>query len=288
MMLFLLGLACRPEPLTNISMHDTAQAADTSSSVDSGDTSKMATDTAVNGCLDAGEKTVVKSFESGDFTDWGEELAEEYSGTIVEDPVRCGDFAVRFEIREGDAPDATTGYRAELHELTDFIAEIGSEQWYAFSTYVPEDWPDADNRTVISQWHATPDLGDGETWRSPPLAVRYVAGELTVTSRSSSEAIQTENDAPEVTLYQHPEPWEKGIWHDWVFRVLWSYEDDGLVQAWLDGEAIIDQDGPVGYNDEVGVWFKWGIYRDDTTETQIIFHDEYRRGDSFDAVSLHR
>jgi len=223
-----------------------------------------------------------KGFETADFSGWMAELAEPYSGQIVTSPVRCGHYAARFEIREGDEGGPFDGYRAELHELLHYIAPVGSEQWYGSSTFIPEDWPDLDNRTVITQWHATPDAG--EVWRSPPLAIRYSGGRITVDCRYSAEPIQTENDGTIVILYEETEPLEKGIWHDWIFHVRWSYAGDGLVEAWLGGVQVIDYDGPVGYNDNIGVWFKWGIYRDDHTLTQVLYHDEYRRGTSYEEV----
>lgn len=223
-----------------------------------------------------------KGFESGDFRGWVRELAEPYSGEVVTSPARCGNYAARFEIREGDVQPPITGYRAELHELLFYVAPVGSEQWYGFSTYIPSDWPDLDNRTVISQWHATPDVG--EIWRSPPLAIRYVGGELTVDGRYSAKPIQTENDGVIVTLYTHPGELEKGVWHDWIFHVRWDYLEGGFVEAWLDGVQVIDYRGPVGYNDRVGLWFKWGIYRNDHPVTQVLYHDEYHRGGSYDAV----
>ena len=223
-----------------------------------------------------------KGFETGNFAGWMKELAQPYSGQIVTSPVRCGDYAARFEIREGDVQPPIIGYRTEIHELLYFIAPIGSEQWYGFSTYIPTDWPDLDNRTVISQWHATPDAG--EVWRSPPLAVRYTGGRITVTGRYSIEPIQNENDGVMLDLYTHSDTFAKGVWHDWVFHVRWLYEDEGFVEAWLDDTQVVDYQGPIGYNDKVGVWFKWGIYRNDHPVTQVIFHDEYRRGNSHEEV----
>jgi hypothetical protein len=223
-----------------------------------------------------------KGFENADFYGWTKEFGQPYSGQIVTSPVRCGGYAARFEIREGDQAGPIGGYRTEVHELLHYIAPVGSEQWYGFSTYIPPDWPDLDNRTVIAQWHATPDLLDGEVWRSPPLAIRTSGGQLTVTGRYSAEQTQTENDGVMLDLYTHPGTFEKGVWHDWVFHLKWQYDNQGFVEAWLDDTLVIDYQGPIGYNDHVGLWFKWGIYRDDHPVTQVIYHDEYRRGSNYD------
>ena len=64
--------------------------------------------------------------------------------------------------------------------------------------------------------------------------------------RYSAEPIQTANDGTVVVLYTEPEPLEKGVWHDWILHVRWSYDSDGFVEAWLDGEQVIDYAGPVG------------------------------------------
>lgn len=239
-------------------------------------------DTSAPGC--AWPDAEDKDFEDGTTDDWVAEAAEAWSVTVVDDIARCGSYAARFEIREGDSPTGD-GFRAELHELADFAAPFGSEVWYAFSTLVPDDWVDLDNRAVIAQWHATPDLADGEAWRSPPLAVRYRSGEVYVTARHASEPVQPENDAPEQELWRSEGAWEKGVWHDWVFGVRWTYEDEGFVQVFHDGEQVVSYEGPIGYNDVAGPWFKWGIYRDDVPEVQVLFHDAYRRGDSYDAVA---
>lgn len=221
----------------------------------------------------------LKSFESGGFEGWLQEFAGPHSGQVVDGPVRCGDRAARFELREGDMAGPVGGHRSELHELLDYRAPEGSETWYGFSTYVPEDWPALDDRAVITQWHATPDFADGEVWRSPPLAVRYSGSGLSVTGRHSSVPIQLANDGAVLELYEHPGTFERGVWHDWVFHVRWDHSDRGFVRAWLDRAPVIDYQGPIGYNDENGVWFKWGIYRgrDDHPESVVIYHDEYRR-----------
>jgi hypothetical protein len=85
-------------------------------------------------------------------------------------------------------------------------------------------------------------------------------------------------------LYTHPGSFEKGVWHDWIFHVKWHYGNQGFVEAWLDDTQVIDYQGPIGYNDLLGSWFKWGIYRDDHPVTQAIYHDEYRRGGGYEQV----
>jgi hypothetical protein len=218
----------------------------------------------------------LNGFEHGDFRGWIPEFPESYSGQIVEAPVRCGQYAARFEWRPGDIP-WTGGYRAEINEYY-VKATQGQPLWYAFSSWIPASWQ---GEAVITQWHATPD--PGEVWRSPPLALRYDGDRLRVTARTSPEPIQRDNDAPEWDLYVDDQlPTEE--WNDWVFRVVWSWEQDGSVAAWLNGVKVIDYIGPIGYNDIDGTYFKFGIYNQGVSFIQVIFHDEYRRGKTPSAV----
>jgi hypothetical protein len=50
------------------------------------------------------------------------------------------------------------------------------------------------------------------------------------------------------------------------------------VECWLDGKQVIGYRGPVGYNNDKGPYFKFGLYHYDGIKPFIIYHDEYRRG----------
>jgi len=220
----------------------------------------------LSGCADLGNR----GFEWGNFFAWLPEFSESYSGRIVESPVRCGKYAARFEHRPGDEP-WTGGFRSELSEYFGKV-DFNTPVWYAFSTYIPESFQ---GEAIISQWHATPDAG--EVWRSPPLALHYDGTMLRVTERNSDIRIQQDNDAHEQNLYVTS--LDKETWNDWVFRVVWSYQL-GSVDAWLNGTQVIEYEGPIGYNDTRGPFFKFGIYNQGVSHTQVIYHDEYSRSDN--------
>lgn len=223
-------------------------------------------------------KQRMNGFESGSFIGWITEFPENYSGQIVQSPVRCGNYAARFEWRSGDTA-WTGGHRAEINEYF-AKAPYSVPVWYAFSTWIPTSWQGA---AVITQWHANPD--PGEVWRSPPLALRYDGNQLRVSARTSTEPIQTENSAQEWNLYLNNQ-WPTEVWNDWLFRVVWSWQQDGSVEAWLNDVKVIDYRGPVGYKDDHGPYFKWGIYNQNVPSTQVIFHDEYRRGQARSEVLM--
>ncbi len=225
-------------------------------------------------------QTAYLGFESGRFSGWREKLAAPHSARVVRYPVRGGKYAVRFELRTGD--DTGDGVRAELKE--DFNVPLGKEIWYSFSTFVPADFPILRHPSVISQWHAEEDPGEESASRSPVLAHRYDGRSFVVDIRFSSTKIQHANDGIRQVLYEEKD-FPRGVWHDFVYRVRWSYASNGLVEGWLDGKGIISYSGPVGYNDLDGPYFKFGLYHYSGDKPLVIFHDEYRRGFSREAVT---
>ncbi len=220
-------------------------------------------------------------FESGDLSGWQKKLAAAHSFRIVSDPVRSGRHAGRFELRAGD--DTGDGVRSELKEK--YIAPLRREIWYSFSTFIPQDFPVVEQPTVITQWKASEDAGEGPASRSPILAHRYVGGALVVQIRFSGTKIQKANDGTRKVLYEQRD-FPRGVWHDFVYRVRWSHRADGLVECWLDGRRIIDYAGPVGYNDDKGPYFKFGLYPHAGDKPFVIYHDEYRRGFTREEVGV--
>lgn len=219
-------------------------------------------------------------FESGRFSGWRLKLLAPHSGRIVTNPVRRGRYAARFELRAGD--DTGDGVRAELKE--GYNAPLGREIWYSFSTLVPRDFPIADSRTVITQWHAEEDPGEAIAARSPVLAHRYDGRSLVIDIRYSSAKTQQANDGMARILYEQ-EGFARGVWHDFLYRVRWSDKPDGLVECWLDGERVINYSGPVGYNDVRGPYFKFGLYHHIGDRPLVVYHDEYRRGFTRESVT---
>ena len=227
-----------------------------------------------------------------DLNGWEEQSAgKPWSIQIVSDNVRKGRAAIRFEVRQGDeriSPrSGMTSYRSELNERPIFTAAMGKDYWYGFSMYIPEDFPETNSRLNIGQWHASYDEELGEIKRSPILSQKYKRGKFYVNVRYSSQEIQKSNDGIKKLILE-TRNMQKGVWHDFIYHVKWSYRDDGYVDMWLDGNKLIEYKGPVGYNDKDGPYFKYGIYRDDVPEAYVIYFDEYRRGNSYEDVDPSR
>ncbi len=215
---------------------------------------------------------------------WGiDSPGKDYSQQIVTDNVRAGRVAIRFETRAGDVlpRDKPGSSHNELSAYHLFKAKMRQAYWYGFSMYIPKDLPTHNNRLVLGQWHAIRD--PGEVYRSPVLSQRYQNGLFRVTVCHGPVKIYTKNPCKKIVIYKDKN-YTRGVWHDFIYHVRWSYQDDGFVELWIDGKKVTDYRGPTNYNDDTGPYFKYGIYRNDTKETYVVYFDEYRRGNSYEEV----
>jgi len=207
-----------------------------------------------------------------------------YSITRSEVARHSGGSSIRFELRGGEAWNAEVdpSFRSEIS--TDEYVAKNSVQWYGFSLLIPQDFPIETNRCVIGQWHDKAKTQLGEPDKSPEIAHRFSNGRFYVTARHSTERIVSDPDAvPQEVLFETTH-FPLGQWNDFVYQIKWSYHRNGFVNAWLNGKQIINYHGPVGYDDDIGPVFNFGIYRDETDKTYVVYFDQYRRGNSFAEV----
>jgi hypothetical protein len=205
----------------------------------------------------------------------------------VSDVTRNGEASLRFELRKGDAFKDSLGrstYRAEV-DTKDF-PPMRSVRWYAFSMYLPEDFPKEDNWLVLAQWHGVDKRHLGEASRIPAMQFSYRGERFRLMIRHSAERIlkEEEGSAKETPFSTTSLP--HGRWNDFVVQAKWSYENDGFVNAWLNGEQIVKYRGPVGYNDDVGPYFRFGLYRGMTDKTHVVYFSQVRSGVNAEEIGL--
>ena len=82
-------------------------------------------------------------------------------------------------------------------------------------------------------------------------------------------------------------------WHDFVFKIKWSYFEDGRIEVWykkksvLEYSYIVDKHGPNMHNDKKRGYIKWGIYKpawlngSTATYRRVVFHDNVIIGNNF-------
>lgn len=211
---------------------------------------------------------VADGFEAGTLEPFWWPRAEAGRLTVQRDVVRSGEFALRVEVRERDVSgtggDNEETERTEIQVERERWARFGETHEYAFSMYVPPDFPIADLRLVTSQWKQI--CTDCARNRSPIVAQRYRRGELRIT---------IETPQGRQTIFRLPE-FPRGRWHDLRYRIRFHLTE-GAVAAWLDGVQVVDYRGPLGFDDDPpDVYFRLGLYRNRMVEPMVLYFDDFR------------
>ncbi len=198
---------------------------------------------------------------------------------FISHPTRSGKSAIEITLRPGantaGGGDGQVTEREEIREAPEVRLCIGVESWYAFSFYLPTDFPITDTRLVIARWKQS--FADPAKDRSPMVALRYMGGRLMITIA---------RDRGKRKLYKETIDL-RGQWVDMVFRIVPKPGPEGLLQVWQNHRQVVDYHGPLGFKDDQNeTYFKLGLYRDQMKSPIRIVYDRFRRGDSYEAVRL--
>ncbi len=226
-------------------------------------------------------------FESGSLSSiWTTERLPAKALRHITAPTRTGQGAIEIRVfpkaMAAMGGDGQLTERAEIREAPEVRLKMGVESWYAFSFFLPADFPMVDTRLVIARWKQS--FKDARKDRSPMIALRYMGGCLIVDV--SRDRGKRRLCSREIDL--------RGRWVDMVFHILPRASKkiprafkDGLLQVWMGKKQIVDYRGPLGFvDDEDEIYFKLGLYRDHMEIPMRIVYDRYRRGESFEAVRM--
>jgi hypothetical protein len=229
-------------------------------------------------------------FETGGLDGWSMDISQRHPAAVVTQPVRKGRYAVRITLAPGDI--AASKERAELKVGDKSIERIhgqqGGEIWYGWSLWLPADYvhPSGDQFQILSQWHhrPVPDTPGGppRMFGAPPLALYLVRHEgrdvLVLIGQSSPRA---------TPRHLGSRPIRREAWTDLIFHIKGSTGKDGFVEAWLNGRPLTPgrMYGPTLYS-PVSNYLRLGLYRrKGVPDTNHVFYDEVRLGDSYQAVA---
>jgi len=192
--------------------------------------------------------------------------------------------SIQFTLSKTDKT-VENGKRAEVF----FKAEksLPVERWYAFNIWLPASFVTDSLPEIVAQWHATPDFDLGENYRSPPVDLMIQKGEWRLETRWASQAVNDNNNLTgKLSVNFGKTVTEK--WTQWIFHIKFSYKNDGLIEVWKDGAKIYSKNGPNYYNDQIGPYFKFGIYKWEwvntnvptTVNKRILYFGEVKMGDN--------
>jgi hypothetical protein len=200
--------------------------------------------------------------------------------TMQSEFVRAGHGAAKIVVHSRDIFEAgingnKDSERAELMEATQLVSRENKTYEYSFSMLIPADFPIVPTRLVIAQWKQDCDGHAPCSDDSPVVALRYVSGLLKITQQTSRH---------QTSLYQTSENL-RGKWTDFRFRIRFTPQETGQLQAWLNGSQVVDYRGVNAYPESAATgyakpslfYFKMGLYRDVMAEPMTLYIDEYRK-----------
>ena len=185
---------------------------------------------------------------------------------------------LRFELRSGDIwpLDAAKNHPAERTEISKphKTEPVETDIWFAFGMLVEPGAVVTSKWQVLGQLHPTDDPGDMAP--SPAWAQELNAGDVfRIVVRASAEK-PLQHNPPAKVLYVD-QNFQRGSINHFVYRLRYS-QTHGLLQVWRDGQQIVDYQGPLGYVDRLGPFFKFGIYRQPAAEKIVVHYYALRFG----------
>jgi hypothetical protein len=192
--------------------------------------------------------------------------------------VRKGQRAAKITLRTGDVVEAgndssLASERDELEEADYLVCREGTKYEYQFSMFLPDSFPIVPTRLIIAQWkQKCPRRLCSDD--SPVLAIRYQSGKLFITLTTDSGRRRLYELKDEI----------RNRWLDFKFRVRFSKQSNGEIEAFLNDKNIITYKGITGFSEKRDYYeknntfyFKMGLYRDRMPEPMSIYIDEYRK-----------
>jgi Polysaccharide lyase len=202
---------------------------------------------------------------------------------------------VRFELRHGDR--VSDGYRSEVKER--YNAKYGATIRYSFSLLIPEDYPSDEDHVdeyghshgcIFGQWHDEPNPVH-PNGREPLFANYYIDGDLRIYVKNLMDPHRYNSPNLFYTAYTRANDrldkgdlvgevknFARGVWHSMRYEVKWLPDPNGYLKAWIDGQLVVDYRGPMGYADEVGSYFKYGVYcKYDVSKPHVAYLGPYLR-----------
>ncbi len=229
------------------------------------------------------------SFETDGSPIWRWETARlPYSLGISTQFAQVGTKSLRVELRKDD-PDVHGSKRSELTlRIPELENPLGSNI-YNIGIMLPnggtDDYlTDPISPEIIVQWHNWPD--PGEAWTNPPLSLHTENGRYILrrvwddAPMSTSESIRAKGFTAQHDLGSYMA--DKGRFVNWRFEIKWGWlnEHNPKIVVYKDGVNVLTISGPNTTNDQIGNYFKIGVYKWDwknnnrsVIDRRVIYYD---------------
>jgi hypothetical protein len=177
---------------------------------------------------------------------------------------------LRFELRPGDVWSGDTPVKERTEIAGETIYPDGSDVTIHYDFRVEPGAGNTAEWLLVGQMHADDPL-------TPPIFALELVGEhLAVHIRNR----QPDGQFKEWFAYTDDQPIARGHYYTVDARLHMHNDEHGSVDVWIDGEQVVDYDGPVGYG--YGTYWKHGIYREAAAETMVVDYLNFRIEDAAD------
>lgn len=204
----------------------------------------------------------------------------DHHGLRVQTAVRRqGEYAARFEIRDGDRPAICCGERSEVDPGMAGQVSEGDDLWYQWSTLFDQAFPADHARQgwgLVTQWHSS--AADGP----PPVGLYVDVANGMWGLRINQQAVA---GVAQATFVQWQTALATGTWHDMKLHIKFSEDERvGFVELWHNGLRQTFTGAPCAGQTRCGVrtlvplgggaYFKQGYYRDENVrDVGVVYHD---------------
>lgn len=175
----------------------------------------------------------------------------------------------RFEVGPQDEWKNDKGFdrnRAEMKSET--VEPFGQDVWFSYQMKVDPGPPSTARFCILGQFHHTNDPWD--VGGSPPFAINLYPNTNTLRFIKRYTADRKTTATTDTVMYETA-PIRRDQWMHIVGHIVFGWQGDGTVELWLDGRKIVDlPHTSIGYNDMVGPYWKFGIYRGQSSEPLVV------------------
>jgi len=186
---------------------------------------------------------------------------------------------MRFEVHPLDAWKNDKGLsrnRAELKSST--VYAPGEDVWFSYQVKVQGGPTSTARSCILGQFHHTKDPWD--PGGSPPFAINLFPKTNTLRFVKRYSAEKKTTSTVDSVMYETA-PIQRNRWMHIVGHIVFGWQGDGTVELWLDGRKIVDlPHTSIGYNDVIGPYWKFGIYRAESPETMVVEYANMELGSS--------
>ena len=202
------------------------------------------------------------------------------SGQVIPDPTNPDNAVMQFMWQKEGGRNYDSNTQKKAHLYGEFGKNNTQEEVWSFRVYFPSKGMEKDNKAeIIVQWHGHPDTFESD--RQPPLALDNRNDQLTVTWLYDQRAWTFPGSSDRHSRHQPLGKTPKDQWVHFIFHIKWDPDGDGMLKVWQDGVLKIEQQPiPIGFNDRIGPYLGFGIYKFENTsqhEKRIILFDDVQQ-----------